>query len=101
LDCHSKEVIGIPSLEEQIAALINELKGNKVLQEKLLSAPGPKAVKEMLHEAGYSISDVEIEQIESALVEAELEAVAGGVCWSWTSSVDCTPEMNGALADSV
>ena len=85
-------------MEDQIAALMAELKINKDLQEKLMSAPNSQSVKQILEETGLSISDVDIERIESTLVEAELEAFAGGVCWSWTTSADCIPENTTQLS---
>lgn len=68
--------------QEQIKALIEALKSNPQLQQKLSTATSIEEATTLAAEAGYSISVDDITQAVSSssleLSDAELEAVAGG-----------------------
>ena len=76
--------------EEQLNAFLEKVKGDTSLQEKLNAATTPGAAVEIAKEAGFSITAVDIQSMQSETVELsdeELEGAAGGrgrdisFCW--------------------
>jgi len=77
--------------EEQLKALLEKVKGDISLQEKLNAAADVHAVVAIAKEAGFSISaddltkaQSELSDQELQLSDQELESVAGGgaACWA-------------------
>ena len=67
--------------EEQLNAFLEKVKGDTSLQEKLNAATTPGAAVEIAKEAGFSITAVDIQSMQSETVELsdeELEGAAGG-----------------------
>ena len=64
--------------EEQLKALLEKLKADASLQEKLKAAADTDAVTAIAKEAGFSISADDLKKAQSEISEEELEGVAGG-----------------------
>ena len=64
--------------EEQLKALLEKVKGDISLQEKLNAAADVHAVVAIAKEAGFSISADDLTKAQSELSDQELEGVAGG-----------------------
>ena len=67
--------------EEQLNALLEKVKADTSLQEKLKAAASPDAAIETTKEAGFAITAEDIQSMQSATVELsedELEGAAGG-----------------------
>ena len=64
--------------EEQLKALLEKVKGDISLQEKLNAAADVNAVVAIAKEAGFSISADDLTKAQSELSDQELEGVAGG-----------------------
>jgi predicted ribosomally synthesized peptide with nif11-like leader len=67
--------------EEQIQALINAVKSDTALQERLKAAPDLDAVVAIAKEAGFVVTKAEVLQAQAQSVELtdrELEDVMGG-----------------------
>ena len=67
--------------EEQLNAFLEKVKGDTSLQEKLNAATTPGAAVEIAKEAGFSITAVDIQSMQSETVELsdeDLEGAAGG-----------------------
>ena len=67
--------------EEQLKALLEKVKGDTSLQEKLNGAADSGAVVEIAKEAGFSITAEDIQSMQSSTTELsdeELEEAAGG-----------------------
>jgi predicted ribosomally synthesized peptide with nif11-like leader len=64
--------------EEQLKALLEKVKGDSNLQEKLKAAVDADAVTAIAKEAGFSISADDLKNAQSELSDEELEGVAGG-----------------------
>jgi predicted ribosomally synthesized peptide with nif11-like leader len=66
--------------EEQLKAFLDALQGDTALQERLKAAADTDAVVALAREAGFAISQAEIEaaQQNMELSDKELERVAGG-----------------------
>ncbi len=69
--------------EEQLKALLEKVKTDTSLQEKLKAAADANAVAAIAKEAGFSISVDDLTNAQSELSDEELEGVAGG------ASIDC------------
>ena len=74
--------------EEQLKALLEKVKGDTSLQEKLKSAGSNEAAIEIAKDAGFLITAEDIQSMQSSTVELsdeELEGAAGGMkapaCW--------------------
>ena len=68
--------------EEQLKAFLEKVQGDTSLQEKLKAAADANAVAAIAKEAGFSISDAEIQFIKSRVVnlsDKELEDAVGGI----------------------
>lgn len=81
--------------EEQLNRLLEALKSDKSLQEKLKAATSADSFSAVAKEAGFDISPDEIQQAQQLLSEEELDGVAGGGgCGNCTSTygatLDCT-----------
>ena len=79
--------------EEQLKALLEKVKGDTSLQEKLNGAADSGAVVEIAKEAGFSITAEDIQSMPSATVELsdeELESAAGG--WGCRGRCRCDIE---------
>ena len=67
--------------EEQLKAFLEKVKGDTSLQEKLKAAADANAVAAIAKAAGFVLSADDLKQNPLANIdEAELEAVAGGMC---------------------
>ena len=67
--------------EEQLKALLDKVKADTSLLEKLNAVASPEAAIEIAKDAGFSITTEVIQSIESATVEwtgEELKGAAGG-----------------------
>lgn len=64
--------------ENQLNELLQALKSDSSLQEKLKSASTPEAFTAIVKEAGFDISAEQLQQAQQQLSEMELEGVAGG-----------------------
>ena len=67
--------------EEQLKALLEKVKADTSLQEKLKEAASPEAAIEIAKEAGFAITAEDIQSMKSSTVELsdeELEGAAGG-----------------------
>ena len=67
--------------KEQLNAFLEKAKADTSLQEKLKAAASPEAAIEIAKDAGFSITAVDIQSMQSATVELsdeELEGAAGG-----------------------
>ena len=69
-----------PMSDEQLKAFLEKVKADTNLQEKLKAAADSDAVLAIATEAGFSVSDDDLNNAQSELSEEELEAVAGGGC---------------------
>ena len=70
--------------EEQLNAFLEKVKGDTSLQEKLKAATTPGAAVEIAKEAGFSITAVDLQSMQSETVELsdeDLEGAAGGLFW--------------------
>ena len=67
--------------EEQLNAFLEKVKGDTSLQEKLNAATTPGAAVEIAKEAGFSITAVDLQSMQSTveLSDEELEGAAGGL----------------------
>ena len=64
--------------EEQLKAFLEKVKADTSLQEKLNAAADQDAVLAIAKEAGFSISADDLNNAQSEIEDAELEAFAGG-----------------------
>jgi len=64
--------------EEQLKAFLEKVKADTSLQEKLNAAADQDAVLAIAKEAGFSISADDLNNAQSEIEDAELEASAGG-----------------------
>ena len=65
--------------EEQLKAFLEKVKGDTSLQEKLKSAGSNEAALEIAKEAGFSITEEDIQSMQSVEVsDDELEGATGG-----------------------
>ena len=64
--------------EEQLKALIEAIKTDAGLQEKLKAAGDTDAVLEIAKAAGFVITTEELARAQAEISEEELEGVAGG-----------------------
>ena len=67
--------------EEQLKAFLEKVKGDTTLQEKLKAAGSNEAALKIAKDAGFAITEEDIQSMQSATVElsdAELEGAAGG-----------------------
>ena len=64
--------------EEQLKALLEAVKSDAGLQEKLNAAADLDAVVEIAKDAGFMISAEELQRAQAEVSEEELEGVAGG-----------------------
>ena len=64
--------------DEQLKALIEKVKADSSLQERLKSASDADAVVAIAKEAGFSISADDLTKAQFELSDQELEGVAGG-----------------------
>ena len=74
--------------EEQLNAFLEKVKSDTSLQEKLNAATTPGAAVEIAKEAGFSITAVDIQSMQSETVELsdeELEGAAGGTAPPWSN----------------
>jgi predicted ribosomally synthesized peptide with nif11-like leader len=90
--------------EEQIQALINAVKSDTALQERIKAAPDLDAVVAIAKEAGFVVTKEELKMAQKEatveLSDEELEAVSGGTdFWTdWTNSTGlacCDPSDPG------
>ena len=65
--------------EEQLKAFLEKVKADTSLQEKLKAAADADAVLAIAKDAGFSISAEDLNNAQSEIGDAELEAAAGGV----------------------
>jgi predicted ribosomally synthesized peptide with nif11-like leader len=79
--------------EEQIQALINAVKSDTALQERLKAAPDLDAVVAIAKEAGFVVTKEELKMAQKEatveLSDEELEAVSGGTL----PTVDCVLDL--------
>ena len=67
--------------EEQLNALLEKVKADTGLQEKLNAAASPEAAIEIAKDAGFSITAEDIQSMQSGHLEAsdeELKGASGG-----------------------
>ena len=64
--------------EEQLKAFLEAVKADAVLQERIKSAGGPHAVLAIAKAAGYIINSDGPNNVQSEIIEEELEGVVGG-----------------------
>ena len=64
--------------DHQIKALLDAIKTDASLREKLTAAADVDAVVALAHEAGFPVSAEQLQQVQAELSEAELDAVVGG-----------------------
>ena len=64
--------------EEQLKSFLEKVQGDTNLQEKLKAAADSDAVLAIAKEAGFSISAADLNNAQSEIEDAELEASAGG-----------------------
>ena len=64
--------------EEQLKALLEKVKSDTSLQEKLKAAASEDAVLAIAKEAGFSISADDLKNAQSEISDEELEDAAGG-----------------------
>ena len=64
--------------EEQLKAFLSKVKADASFQEKIKAAADSDAVLAIAKEAGFSISAVDLQNVQSEISEEELEALAGG-----------------------
>ena len=79
--------------EEQLKALLEAVKANEGLQEKLKAAGDADAVVAIAKAAGFLISAEKLQRAQAELSEEELEGVAGGLTGNCSSLSDllCDP----------
>lgn len=70
--------------ENQLEQLLQMLKSDVSLREKLSSAKGNDELTQLLAASGYSLSLDEISKVNTSLSDLELELMSGG------NSGDCT-----------
>ena len=80
--------------EEQLKAFLEKVKGDTILQEKLKAAADANAVAAIAKEAGFSISADDFNK-SSELSEKDLEGVAGGKDYTWSTNCIPVPQPNG------
>ena len=68
--------------EEQLKALLEKVKADTSLQEKLKAAGSNEAAIEIAKEAGFAITAEDIQSMQSTveLSDEDLEGAAGGAC---------------------
>ena len=77
--------------EEQLKAVLEAVKADAGLQEKLKTAKGVDEVVAIAKAAGFVISAEELKKAQAEVSEEELEGVAGGICWGGSpTAVTCT-----------
>ena len=77
--CYDQAVAPCPPMpEEQLKAFLEKVKSDTELQEKLKAAASPEAALQIAKEAGFSITAEDIQSMQSATVDEELESAAGG-----------------------
>lgn len=76
-------------MSDQLAAFLQAAQSNDDLLAKLKAANNPSEISAIANDAGYSLSTDDLSRADSVITEYELESIAGGVCWSNTSSTDC------------
>ena len=64
--------------EEPLSAFLEAVKADAGLQEKLKAAADADAVLAIAKDAGFSISAEDLNNAQSEIEDAELEAAAGG-----------------------
>lgn len=83
-------------MSDQLAAFLKAAQSDPDLLAKLKAANNPTEISAIANEAGFSLGKDELSRADSVVTEYELESIAGGVCWSDTSSTDCGfGELNG------
>ena len=79
--------------EDQLKALLEAVRSDAGLQEKLNAAADLDAVVEIAKDAGFMISAEELQRAQTEVSEEELEGVAGGrnkeKFTAWKDSVWC------------
>ena len=76
--------------EEQLRAIMEAVKADAGLQQKLKAAEDSDAVVAIAKEMGFLISAEELQRAQAEISEEDLEGVAGGkpapmrICWNST-----------------
>ena len=74
--------------EEQLKVLLEKVKGDTSLQEKLKAAADSDTVVAIAKAAGFSIYADDLTQAQPEISEEELEGVAGGGARTYASQCD-------------
>ncbi len=83
-------------MPDLLVAFLKAAQSDDDLLTKLKSANNPSEIAAIANDAGYSLNSDDFSRADSVITEHELESIAGGVCWSDTSSSDCGfGELNG------
>ena len=64
--------------EEQLKEFLSKVEADASFQQKIKAAADSDAVLAIAKEAGFSISAVDLQKVQSEISEEELEALAGG-----------------------
>ena len=74
--------------EEQLKAFLVAVKADAGLQEKLKAAADSDAVLAIAKEAGFSVSVDDLKNAQPKISEEELEGVAGGKDFTFSTKID-------------
>lgn len=83
----------------QLTEFLKEVQSNPELLAKLKAANNPNEIAAIANDAGFPLSSEELSRADSVVTENELESMAGGLCWAWTSTSDCGSNYTSAPID--
>lgn len=78
--------------ENDLRTLLTAVQTERSLAQKLKTAQDAQAIREIAHQAGFTLSENEATWLQSELTEAELETLSGG---TFTAGVGCTAGLPG------
>ena len=78
--------------ENDLRTLLTAVQTEGSLAQKLKTAQDEQAIREIAHQAGFTLSENEATWLQSELTEAELETLSGG---TFTAGVGCTAGLPG------
>jgi predicted ribosomally synthesized peptide with nif11-like leader len=86
-------------MSTQLTAFLKAVQSNPDLLAKLNATNNPNEIVAIANDAGFSLSTEELSRADSVVTENELESIAGGLCWAWTSTSDCESNYTSAPMD--
>ena len=78
--------------ENDLRTLLTAVQTERSLAQKLKTTQDAQAIREIAHQAGFTLSENEATWLQSELTEAELETLSGG---TFTAGVGCTGGLPG------